>query len=168
MAPPPPPTRRLLVAPANPLFFRRETDDRETGRPRNRRQSSPSRKESRWSAIATLSCRYLQSTQVRPPSRHPPRRYILHILPVPQAQVPSRPHFRSHGSPPLRHGTECLQHGTTSDPATYAATGDHHLFLLAVNSVIADAIKNGYLSLVELRRYDVPGAFLQCKLTLQN
>jgi len=57
---------------------------------------------------------------------------------------------------------------TTSDPASYAATGNHHLFLLAVNSVIADAIKNRYLFLVELRRYDVPGAFLQCKLTPQN
>jgi hypothetical protein len=58
--------------------------------------------------------------------------------------------------------------GATIDPATYAATGDHHLFLLAVTSVIADAIKHDYLPLVELRRYDVPGAFLQCKLTPEN
>ena len=47
-------------------------------------------------------------------------------------------------------------------PTAYAATGDHHLFLLAVNSVIADAIKNG------LRRYDVSDAFLQCELAPEN
>jgi len=58
--------------------------------------------------------------------------------------------------------------GATSDPAFYAATGDHHLFLLAVTSVIFDAIKHDYLPLVELRRYDVPGAFLQWKLTPEN
>jgi hypothetical protein len=52
---------------------------------------------------------------------------------------------------------------TIIDPATYAATGDHHLFLLAINSVIADAIKNGYLSLVELRRYDIPGGIYGAK-----
>ena len=56
---------------------------------------------------------------------------------------------------------------TDSDTA-YAATGDHHLFLLAVVAILADAIKNDYLHLVELRRYDIPGAFLQCPLTPTN
>ena len=43
----------------------------------------------------------------------------------------------------------------------YAATGDHHLFLLTVNAVLAAAKLEGYLDAVQLRRYDIPGAFLQ-------
>ena len=56
----------------------------------------------------------------------------------------------------------------TDQETAYAATGDHHLFLLAVVSTLADAIKRDYLHLVELRRYDIPGAFLQCHLTPEN
>ena len=40
----------------------------------------------------------------------------------------------------------------------YAATGDHHLFLL---TVIAAAIQGGFKYKVEFMRYDVPAAFLQ-------
>ena len=48
------------------------------------------------------------------------------------------------------------------DAATaYAATGDHHLFLLTVNAVLAAAIQGGYKDKVEFQRYDVPAAFLQ-------
>ena len=48
------------------------------------------------------------------------------------------------------------------DAATaYAATGDHHLFLLTVNAVLAAAIQEGYKEKVEFQRYDVPAAFLQ-------
>jgi len=43
----------------------------------------------------------------------------------------------------------------------YAATGDHHFFLLTVNAVLAAAKLDGYLDTVQLRRYDIPGAFLQ-------
>ena len=51
------------------------------------------------------------------------------------------------------------------DAATaYAATGDHHLFLLTVNAVLAAAIQGGYKDKVEFQRYDVPAAFLQVKL----
>ena len=46
----------------------------------------------------------------------------------------------------------------------YAATGDHHLFLLTVNAVLAAAIQGGYKDKVEFQRYDVPAAFLQCLL----
>jgi hypothetical protein len=47
------------------------------------------------------------------------------------------------------------------DAATaYAATGDHHLFLLTVNAVLAAAIQGGYKDNVEFQRYDVPAAFL--------
>ena len=42
----------------------------------------------------------------------------------------------------------------------YAATGDHHLFLLTVNAVLAAAIHGGYLDRFEMWRYDVPAAFL--------
>jgi hypothetical protein len=51
------------------------------------------------------------------------------------------------------------------DAATaYAATGDHHLFLLTVNAVLAAAIQGGYKDKVEFQRYDVPAAFLQVLL----
>ena len=50
---------------------------------------------------------------------------------------------------------EVNSRASESDTA-YAATKDHHLFLLAVVSVLADAIKNDYIHLVELRRYDIP------------
>jgi hypothetical protein len=51
------------------------------------------------------------------------------------------------------------------DAATaYAATGDHHLFLLTVNAVLAAAIQGGYKGKVEFQRYDVPAAFLQLLL----
>ena len=43
----------------------------------------------------------------------------------------------------------------------YAATGDHHLFLLTVSAVIAAAIQGGFKDKVEFMRYDVPAAFLQ-------
>jgi len=43
----------------------------------------------------------------------------------------------------------------------YAATGDHHLFLLTVNAVLAAAIQGGYQKKLHFRRYDIPGAFLQ-------
>ena len=46
----------------------------------------------------------------------------------------------------------------------YAATGDHHLFLLTVNAVLAAAIQGGFRDKLEFQRYDVPAAFLQCKL----
>ena len=46
----------------------------------------------------------------------------------------------------------------------YAATGDHHLFLLTVNAVLAAAIHGGYLDRFEMWRYDVPDAFLQLPL----
>jgi len=48
--------------------------------------------------------------------------------------------------------------------SAYAATGDHHLFLLTVNAVLAAAIKDGFIDQVEFQRYDVPAAFLQCEL----
>jgi hypothetical protein len=52
-----------------------------------------------------------------------------------------------------------------SDAATaYAATGDHHLFLLTVNAVLAAAIQGGYKDKVEFQCYDVPAAFLQVLL----
>ena len=47
----------------------------------------------------------------------------------------------------------------TDSETVYATTGDHHLFLLAVVSVLADAVKRDYLHLAQLRRYDIPGAF---------
>jgi hypothetical protein len=43
----------------------------------------------------------------------------------------------------------------------YAATGDHHLFLLTVNAVLAAAIQGGYQKKLHFRRYDISGAFLQ-------
>jgi len=43
----------------------------------------------------------------------------------------------------------------------YAATEDHHLFLLTVNNVIAAAIQGNFLPTLEFWRYDDPGAFLQ-------
>ena len=43
----------------------------------------------------------------------------------------------------------------------YAATGDHHLFLLTVCAVLAAAIQGGFKDKVEFMRYDVPAAFLQ-------
>ena len=46
----------------------------------------------------------------------------------------------------------------------YAATGDHHLFLLTVNAVLAAAIHGGYLDRFKMWRYDVPAAFLQLPL----
>jgi hypothetical protein len=46
----------------------------------------------------------------------------------------------------------------------YAATGDHHLFMLIVNAVLAAAIHGGYLDCFEMWRYDVPDAFLQLPL----
>ena len=46
----------------------------------------------------------------------------------------------------------------------YAATGDHHLFLLTLNAVLAAAIQGGFRDKLEFERYDVPAAFLQCKL----
>ena len=49
----------------------------------------------------------------------------------------------------------------------YAATGDHHLFLLTVNAVLAAAIQDGYKDKVEFQRYDVPAAFLQCDLPIE-
>ena len=49
-----------------------------------------------------------------------------------------------------------------SDAETaYAATGDHHLFLLTVSAVLAAAIQGGFKDKVEFMRYDVPAAFLQ-------
>ena len=48
------------------------------------------------------------------------------------------------------------------DAATaYVTTGDHHLFLLTVNAVLAAVIQGGYKDKVEFQRYDVPAAFLQ-------
>jgi len=46
----------------------------------------------------------------------------------------------------------------------YAATGDHRLFMLTVNAVLAAAIHGGYLDRFEMWRYDVPDAFLQLPL----
>ena len=43
----------------------------------------------------------------------------------------------------------------------YAATGDHHLFLLTMNAVLAAAIQGGFRDKLEFQRYDVPAAFLQ-------
>jgi len=43
----------------------------------------------------------------------------------------------------------------------YAATGDHHLFHLTGNAVLATAIQGGYQKKLHFRRYDIPGAFLQ-------
>jgi len=55
------------------------------------------------------------------------------------------------------------------DPETaFAATGDHHLFLLSVNAFIADATAQGILHLIGLWRYDIPAAFLQKELTEEN
>ena len=42
--------------------------------------------------------------------------------------------------------------------------GDHHLFLLTVNAVIAAANKGGFRQKVRFERYDVPAAFLQNEL----
>jgi len=51
---------------------------------------------------------------------------------------------------------------TTAPPddteTAYAATGDHHLFLLTVNAVIAAANKGGFRQKVRFERYDVPAA----------
>ena len=46
----------------------------------------------------------------------------------------------------------------------YAATGDHHLFTLTLNAVLAAAIQDGFPDKLEFMRYDVLAAFLQCKL----
>jgi len=43
----------------------------------------------------------------------------------------------------------------------YAATGDHHLFLLTMTAVLAAAVKGGFRDKLEFQRYDVPAAFLQ-------
>ena len=43
----------------------------------------------------------------------------------------------------------------------YAATGDHHLFLLTASAVLAAAIQGGFKNKVEFMCYDVPAAFLQ-------
>ena len=56
----------------------------------------------------------------------------------------------------------------TNTDTAYAATGDHHLFLLTVATVLAATIHGGYLHLVELLRYDIPAAFLQGLLTPEN
>jgi len=48
--------------------------------------------------------------------------------------------------------------------SAYAATGDHHLFLLTVNAVLAAAIKDGFIDQVQFQQYDVPAAFLQREL----
>ena len=58
---------------------------------------------------------------------------------------------------------EMTPHPVRAETA-YAATGDHHLFLLTVNAVLAAANQGGYKDKVEFQRYDVPAAFLQCLL----
>jgi len=61
----------------------------------------------------------------------------------------------------------CAMEMTPPSPeaaTAYAATGDHHLFLLTVNAVLAAAIQGGYKDKVEFQRYDVPAAFLQVLL----
>jgi hypothetical protein len=65
----------------------------------------------------------------------------------------------------------CAMEKSAPDPdaeTAYAATGDHHLFLLTVTVLLAAAVQGNYLDIVELRRYDIPGAFLQCPLTPEN
>ena len=48
----------------------------------------------------------------------------------------------------------------------YAATGDHHFFLLTVNAVLAATIQGGYQKKLHFRRYDIPEAFLQTTTAL--
>ena len=58
----------------------------------------------------------------------------------------------------------CAMEVTPSPPdaeTAYAATGDHHLFLLTVSAVLAAAIQSGFTDNVEFMHYDVPAAFLQ-------
>jgi len=52
----------------------------------------------------------------------------------------------------------------TDTETVYVATGDHHLFLLTLNAVLAAAIHGGFRDKLEFQRYDVPAAFLQCEL----
>lgn len=58
----------------------------------------------------------------------------------------------------------CAMEMTPPAETAYAATGDHHLFLLTGNAALAAAIQGGYKDKVEFQRYDVPAAFLQREL----